>query len=306
MALLNRAYVGVSGAPGTGSFTLGSAEAGYQSFASAGAVDGAVYSYVAIEGNNWEAGVGTYASSGGTLSRDVVHDSSSGAGVKVDFTSAAKVFCTPLKHDLEKGSVLITTSQSFTWVAGRTYQILGKGGGGGGGEGSRLSADSCHLAGGSGAEWFGTYTPSAGGAYTQTIGGGGNKGQDASTGGTTTIATPDGYIEIYGGRGGVYRSYDTSPTGPPDYAATPGGNPPNAYISPSWRAVGIGRRGESGLPGMSMNTSSGNRLLPTGGGGLGAGVTGWAGPQDNRGSGGIAGPPGYATNGASGFIFISW
>ncbi|WP_137803382.1 hypothetical protein [Caulobacter sp. 3R27C2-B] len=304
MALLNRAYVGVSGAPGTGSFTLGSAEAGYQSFASAGAVDGAVYSYVAIEGNNWEAGVGTYSSSGGALSRDVVHDGSSGAGVKVNFTSAAKVFCAPLKHDLEKGAALITTSQSFTWVAGRSYRIRGKGGGGGGGEGSSISGPAnYHLGGGAGAEWEGLYTPSIGGSYTQTIGAGGAKGQPASNGGQTIIWTPDGTISIHGGRGGVTQVYGDPD---PSYPATPGGNTPDVSITPSWRASGIGRRGENAPPVLTVNVSGSWKAFPTSGGGIGAGAHGWSGPSPNSGAGGNAGPPGYATDGAAGFISIEW
>lgn len=102
--LLNRVKMGVSNTPSnTNSFTLATADAGFQSFASAGATNGAVYSYVAVEGNTWELGVGTYTASGTILSRDTVDASSAGGSTKATFTSAVKVAVTPLVRDLPSG-----------------------------------------------------------------------------------------------------------------------------------------------------------------------------------------------------------
>lgn len=103
--LLNRVKVGVSGTPGTGTVTLGTRDTGFQTFASAGAVAGRQYSYTIEElgSDLWESGIGTYT--GTTLTRDQVYDGTNGPGVKVSFTSAAKVFVSALKQDIGGASL---------------------------------------------------------------------------------------------------------------------------------------------------------------------------------------------------------
>lgn len=75
---------------GTGSITLGGAVIGFQSFSAIG--DGNVTYYtIAGQGTSeWEVGIGTYTSSGTTLSRDTVLSSSAGGTTKVTFSAGIK------------------------------------------------------------------------------------------------------------------------------------------------------------------------------------------------------------------------
>jgi hypothetical protein len=79
---------------GTGTITLsGTAPTGYQSFASIGNGNTTYYTIVDQVGANWEVGIGTYTSSGTTLSRTTVL-ASSNSGSLVNFTAGTKnVFC---------------------------------------------------------------------------------------------------------------------------------------------------------------------------------------------------------------------
>ena len=98
MAVLkNRAKMSTS-STGTGTITLGSANTGYQSFADAGVANGDEVSYVIEDGNNWEIGLGTYTSSGTTLSRTVSESSNSGAALNL--SGSATVFITAAAEDL--------------------------------------------------------------------------------------------------------------------------------------------------------------------------------------------------------------
>jgi hypothetical protein len=77
---------------GTGTITLAGAASGFQSFSVIG--NGNTTYYAIVGGTEWEVGIGTYTSSGTTLSRDTVLESSTG-GTKVDFAAGTKdVFCT--------------------------------------------------------------------------------------------------------------------------------------------------------------------------------------------------------------------
>lgn len=79
---------------GTGTLTLAGAVAGFQSFAAIGNGNQTYYTIVDSSANTWEVGIGTYTSSGTTLSRDTVLASSSGTS-KIDFSAASKdVFVT--------------------------------------------------------------------------------------------------------------------------------------------------------------------------------------------------------------------
>jgi hypothetical protein len=78
---------------GTGTFTLAGAVTGFQTFSAIGNGNTTYYTIVLQGGTEWEVGLGTYTSSGTTLSRDTVL-SSSNSGSLVNFSAGTKnVFC---------------------------------------------------------------------------------------------------------------------------------------------------------------------------------------------------------------------
>jgi hypothetical protein len=76
---------------GTGTVTLAGAVSGFQSFAVIG--NGNTTYYTITSGSAWEVGIGTYTSSGTTLSRDTVL-SSSAAAAKITLAGTSTVFVT--------------------------------------------------------------------------------------------------------------------------------------------------------------------------------------------------------------------
>lgn len=85
----NRVQVTVSGTPGTGTITLGSASSGYQTFAAAYAGNATV-DVLITDGTAWEVARNcTYTNSGTTLSRGTLEASSTGSAISL--TSSAVV-----------------------------------------------------------------------------------------------------------------------------------------------------------------------------------------------------------------------
>jgi len=79
---------------GTGTFTLAGAATGFQSFSVIGDGNTTFYCIVDSAAGAWEVGIGTYTSSGTTLSRDTILESSN-SGSAVSFGSGSKdVFVT--------------------------------------------------------------------------------------------------------------------------------------------------------------------------------------------------------------------
>jgi hypothetical protein len=79
---------------GTADFTLGGAASGFQTFAIIGNTNTTYYAAVDQATGAWEVGVGTYSTTGPTLTRDTVLESSN-SGSKVNFAAGSKdVFCT--------------------------------------------------------------------------------------------------------------------------------------------------------------------------------------------------------------------
>lgn len=102
MALVLKDRVKVtSTTTGNGTFTLDSASTGYQDFSVIGDGNTTYYCIAGQGTSEWEVGIGTYTSSGTTLSRDTVLSSSAGGTNKVVFSSGTKeVFVT---YPSEKG-----------------------------------------------------------------------------------------------------------------------------------------------------------------------------------------------------------
>jgi acetyltransferase-like isoleucine patch superfamily enzyme len=77
----------------TSPISLLGAATGFQSFAAIGNANVTYYTIAGQTGSEWEVGIGTYTSSGTTLSRDTVLSSSNG-GALVNFSAGTKdVWC---------------------------------------------------------------------------------------------------------------------------------------------------------------------------------------------------------------------
>jgi hypothetical protein len=117
-AYANRVWM-TTATTGTGTITLGSAKAGYLTFAEAGVADTNTVTYVIVDGNDFEIGTGTYTSSGTTMSRDTVIASKIGgtAGTsKINLSGTAEVFLTISMADVG----LLDRAQ--TWTAVQTLR----------------------------------------------------------------------------------------------------------------------------------------------------------------------------------------
>ena len=105
---------------GTSDFTLGGAVLSYQSFSAIG--NGNVTYYTAFDPNqgDWEVGIGTYSTTGPTLTRDTILASSAG-GAKVSFAAGQKnVFSTyPAERsvNLNTAGTYVTPSAFDTMTA---------------------------------------------------------------------------------------------------------------------------------------------------------------------------------------------
>jgi hypothetical protein len=98
---------------GTGTITLAGASTGFQSFAAVGNTNTTYYTIAGQTTSEWEVGIGTYTSSGTTLSRDTIL-SSSNAGSAVNFSAGTKnVFVTyPASRSVYANGTTLTASNS--------------------------------------------------------------------------------------------------------------------------------------------------------------------------------------------------
>ncbi len=113
----NRVKVNTS-TTGTGTITLGSAVAGFQTFADGGIVDGNEVRYTIIDGNAWEVGTGTYTSAGTTLSRTLI-ESSTGSLLNLSGTNV-EVFITMAAVDIDNLATRSIDVYNYTATSGQT------------------------------------------------------------------------------------------------------------------------------------------------------------------------------------------
>ncbi len=112
---------------GLGTITLAGAETGYQSFAAIGNGNTTYYVIAGQTGSEWEVGIGTYTSSGTTLSRDTVL-ASSASGAKVSFSAGTKnVFCDFPAYAANRPILesLNTIANDYTLTTGRNGLSVG-------------------------------------------------------------------------------------------------------------------------------------------------------------------------------------
>jgi len=109
---------------GTGTVTLGGASSGYQSFAVIGDGNTTYYAIVDSTAGDWEVGIGTYTSSGTTLSRDTIL-SSSNSGSLVSFGAGSKnVFVTyPSGRAVTTDGSQTLTNKTFTGYTETVYTL---------------------------------------------------------------------------------------------------------------------------------------------------------------------------------------
>lgn len=107
---------------GTGTATLLGAANGFQSFAAIGNGNITYYAIVNSEDGTWEVGKGTYSTTGPTLTRDTIYESSN-AGSPVSFAAGIKdIFCT---YPAEKA--IYEEPSGNTLIDGGPITVIGQG-----------------------------------------------------------------------------------------------------------------------------------------------------------------------------------
>ena len=271
----------LSSSTGTGSMTLDGAVQGFQSFAAIG--NGNLTFYTIAREGNFEVGIGMYLTSGPTLQRNVVLDSSNsgnlvnwGVGEKEVFVTlpASAADFVPDPNVFE----YLTTSLAGTGALGSANAIVDilvdflviAGGGGGGSQGG---------GGAGGYREFSAQTLYFGTAYTVTVGAGGTgrTGASPATGQTGSNSVFNTITSSGGGFGGNFTGNGGSGGsggggGGADTGGTAGGG-----------GAGTIGQGNNGAAGTVINTFS------TGGGGGGASAAGQVGVNNSFGGQGGAG-----------------
>jgi len=107
---------------GTSDFVLSGSVSGFQSFAAIGNTNITYYAAVDPNTGDWEVGLGTYSTTGPTLTRTTIYESSS-AGSKISFGAGAKnVFCV---YPAERA--IYEEPDGQTLIDGGPITILGSG-----------------------------------------------------------------------------------------------------------------------------------------------------------------------------------
>lgn len=193
---------------GTGTVTLSGAATGYQSFSAIGNANNTYYCIAGQGTSEWEVGIGTYTSSGTTLSRDSVL-ASSNSGSLVSFSGGTKdVFCTfPASEAMpDVQAVLFNSSGTWTCPTGvRSVKVTLIAGGGCGGYNKGTNT------GGAGGYASGVYGVTPGTGYSVTVGAGGvTGGANGAAGGSSAFSS---FISATGGGPGIAPSAGTGSGG---------------------------------------------------------------------------------------------
>ena len=114
---------------GTGTITLGSAVSSYLSFADAGVQNSDTVTYAISDGTNREIGRGVYTSSGTTLTRAQILESTNG-GSAINLSGSAEVFITAAAEDIGPDSGIFyynnqTITQNYTLESSRNAGTFG-------------------------------------------------------------------------------------------------------------------------------------------------------------------------------------
>jgi hypothetical protein len=280
----------------TVSFTLSGSVTGFQSFAVVGNTNTTYYSATDSSGN-WEVGLGTYSTTGPTLTRTTIL-SSSNSNAAVTFSGTVTVFVTypASKAIFSPTGTLAQNTQVFTSGTAQTYTapantqwvkvtVVGPGGNGNGAASQRGSG------GGGGGVTIKWLSMTAGQTLTYTVGtssgtassvssgtltittinsGSGNNGSSTayavgSQGGGTGGAASGGDININGGTGGT--SYGSSAAVATQVSGV-GGNCPGFGSGGTNTAAAISNGNSAQGYGGGGAGSIGNTGFGTGGGGI--------------------------------------
>lgn len=112
---------------GTGTVTLLGAATGFQSFSVIGNANTTYYTIAGQTGSEWEVGIGTYTSSGTTLSRDTVF-ASSNSGNKVNFSAGTKDVFVSYPASMASFAAGGAVTENYTTLTGTYTMTPGKNG----------------------------------------------------------------------------------------------------------------------------------------------------------------------------------
>lgn len=304
--IFNRVRMTVSGTPAGGNITLGAAQAGYQSYAAAGAANNDIVNYLAEDsGGAWELATATYVSATPALNSRTLIASSTGS--LLSLTSAAIISCDVFAADLfirannfsdvlnaatafgnikqaasqstsgvqKLWTLTIITATNASWAvpAGTTQMMIELFGGGGSGAGSVISSGQRRGGGGAGARTFKLYSGTMDTTLNITIGAGGAAvaavagGAAGNAGGQTSVVGTN--LGTLTAPGAVAVANDGS--GGNGGPAGTGGDINQAggagSVQPPVAAAGVGEGGTCPLGGMGGRNNIGAAGEIPGGGG---------------------------------------